>query len=108
MREWLIRSARVGRGLALVGFVVGTGVVAAILAIKVPSTVAGPASASASPVAPEKVKRFGRDGVSIPSDMSRNLGLQTDVVSDRVRPMQLPPQRLHLVGRLSPTLRSTC
>jgi cobalt-zinc-cadmium efflux system membrane fusion protein len=91
MRKTLARVARLGRRAALGAFVLATGGSAAYLA----TTHAAPSAAHSTPPAAEKereaIRRVGRAGVLVPDAVARVMDLRTAVVSDRVRPLPLPP-----------------
>lgn len=88
MRPIVRRICPAARRLALVALLVATGGSAAYLANRArghPS-----AAPSVEPAKTDKVQRFGRDGVSVPLDMARNMGIQTAVTSGTARALQLP------------------
>ena len=93
------RILRVCRGLALAVLLVGTSISAAFLATHVTSN-ATPKIETATPsVEPEtsnKVRRVGLDGVVVPTDVVRNMGLRTVPISEAVRPIVIPPLQGYL------------
>ncbi|HJZ53714.1 MAG TPA: efflux RND transporter periplasmic adaptor subunit, partial [Gemmataceae bacterium] len=62
----------------------------AFLASRPSTRAAGPPSPTA-PDLPDRLRRVGPDNVVVPPSVAQNMGLQTAVVGERVRPMRLPP-----------------
>lgn len=91
MRPVINRVLRVGRQFLLVALLVVSGGSAAYLANHAASHAGSAHPGTPDPARAEKVQRFGHDGVSVPPEIARNLGLKTAVVSGQVRPIQLPP-----------------
>src|SRR5262245_45287405 len=88
------RVKRGARGVALAALLLAAGGSATFLAARSQQPNAPrPGGTGSQPDAGngEKIRRVGRDGVTVPATVARNMGLRTAEITDRARPVRLPP-----------------